>query len=681
MRALPSRPTGLRVRLSALLVAAGLTLTGLTGIGSVTSQAQAVAAPVTNLKHLDFLLDQVAPPAQAGHTTYRLGQEPRLTLPWTYANVDADAVGGYTRVGGGDFDPSSGDYGQGAFNTDDITRAAVVYLRDWRVNHHFASLDKAYELLRSVAYFQTTTGSNAGRSVLWMQPDGVLNPSATPPEPPDPSDSGPSYWQARTLWAYGEGYAAFRTVDPAFARFLQQRLRLSLAALDRDVLTRYGHYVVADGVRLPGWLILNGADVTAEAVLGLSAYLEAAPQDRRARRILTDFGQGIAQLSAGDAQSWPYGAILPSVTSRSSWHAWASQTSAALARSSKALHRPALLTPAVKEAVDFDTTVLTAGGPDNGWNPTPTDQTQIAYGVDSRVQSLLATADVGHLPALRELAGMQAAWLFGANRAGAAMYDPSTGVTFDGLAADGTVNRNSGAESTIHGLLTMLALDAHPSVRTRAREVASVQVRAGLRVVEAESTTSTTGTVVRPANPGTGESQYGGGAYLELAPGQRASFDLGPATQPRLVEPVSWLPEHGKARSRWLQGRRNIGLLHHRVGAQGVTAVPGALLPQQLHRAVVGSKAVSVVARRGSVSMDALIVRPLVSVARFTGPGGSSELVHSASTRSQDAAVGSAGVVSIVRSYDNRARLVSSRNVNGPTTVRLEPGGFAFVSS
>jgi hypothetical protein len=194
---------GLRMRVVALLLVAGLTVTGLSGVGSPTPAAQAATGSVTNLAHLDFLLAGVTPPTQSGHTTYRLGEASQLTVPWTYAN--SDQHGGFTRVGGGDYDAANDTYGQGAFNTDDIARAAVVYLRDWRVNHHLSSRDQAYELLRSVAYFQTTTGSNAGRSVLWMQPDGALNPSATPPEPPDPSDSGPSYWQSRTLWAYGEG--------------------------------------------------------------------------------------------------------------------------------------------------------------------------------------------------------------------------------------------------------------------------------------------------------------------------------------------------------------------------------------------------------------------------------------------------------------------------------------------
>ena len=48
----------------------------------------------------------------------------------------------------------------------------------------------AYQLLRALTYLQTVEGPNAGNVVLWMQPDGTLNPSAEPVELPDPSDSG-----------------------------------------------------------------------------------------------------------------------------------------------------------------------------------------------------------------------------------------------------------------------------------------------------------------------------------------------------------------------------------------------------------------------------------------------------------------------------------------------------------
>ena len=661
-------------RITTMLLTLSVALVGLVG----SPRAAAQVAAMTNTDHLDFLLDEVAPDAVPGHTTYRLGADPDLVMPWTYA--DARPGGTFERVGGGTFDPSTGDYSQGAYNTDDITRAAVVYLRHWSQTGSRASRTAAYELLRSVAYMQTIAGPNAGRSVLWMQSDGDLNPSAEPVELPDPSDSGPSYWQARTVWAYGEGYAAFERSDPAFARFLQERMRLSLRALNRDVLDDYGRYARADGKRVPAWLITNGADATAEAVLGLSAYVDAAPGDEVARRALAQFAQGIAEMSAGNNRHWPYGAVLPWAESRTLWHAWGSQLSAALARSSGALERPALLRPAITEAVSFDPTLLTAGGADNGWLPVPIERVQIAYGVDSRVQSLLAVADAGNRQVARDLAGLEAAWFFGANRAGERMYVRETGVTYDGLEADGRINRNSGAESTIHGLLTMLALDAHPAVRARATGLTSVESRDGLRVVEAESASPTTGRVVTPESAWTGESAYSGGNYLELDAGETATLNLGSTGQRSLVEPVAWQQENGTARSHWRQGSRELGTLRHRVGAQGITAQPGALLPQLLEREVrpaVGS--VEVTARLGQVALDALLVRPVVSRMSLSGSAGATELVHSASLRTESVALGTAGRRAQLRAYDARGRLVLNRTITGRAVVDLRAGGVAVV--
>ncbi len=52
-----------------------------TSAGSTTPSGR-----LTNLDHLDFLGDSVTPPAQAGHTTYRLAERPALGTLWTYAD-------------------------------------------------------------------------------------------------------------------------------------------------------------------------------------------------------------------------------------------------------------------------------------------------------------------------------------------------------------------------------------------------------------------------------------------------------------------------------------------------------------------------------------------------------------------------------------------------------------------
>lgn len=101
-----------------------------------------------------------------------------------------------------------------------MSRAATVYLRHWEQFGDYHSRDRAYQLLRGLAYLQTIEGENEGNVVLWMQPDGTLNPSAGPIEFPDPSDSDASYWLARTIWPFGEGYAVFVDEDPDFTDFL-----------------------------------------------------------------------------------------------------------------------------------------------------------------------------------------------------------------------------------------------------------------------------------------------------------------------------------------------------------------------------------------------------------------------------------------------------------------------------
>lgn len=646
---------------------------------SVTAApATASATPLTNLAHLDFLLDEATPPGGvAGHTTYRLAQEPALVLPWTYA--DARDGGTFERIGGGGpVDPVTGHWGQGAYNADDVARAAVVYLRHWRSTGSESSRTSAYELLRSLTYLQTATGPNAGNVVLWMQPDGTLNPSAEPVELPDPSDSGPSYWLARTIWALGEGYAAFQHEDPDFAGFLAQRLALSVDALNRQVLVHYGQWQQSDGMRVPAWLITNGADASAEAALGLAARVEAEPSDATAATALRQLAKGIAAMSSGDAQHWPYGAILPWTESRSMWHAWGSQMPAALAEASDALGDPSLAKAAVKDAAVFTPTLMTAGGPDNGWFPTPTDRVQIAYGVDSRVESLLAVADATGSRGFADLAGMQAAWFFGANHAGAQMYHPATGVGYDGLQPDGSVNRNSGAESTIHALLTMIALDSRPGLAARASSVTSVDAISGLRSVQAEDAVTTNGTRSTPVN-WTGESSWAGDA-LTLARGQSATFDIGTDGVRRWVEPVVWSEEGKASVSTWRSGKLPTGALVEKGPAQGISPTPGVLLPRSLQLPVLGSRSrMTVAVRSGELTLDALLVLPVLSRLELSGDGGVSQLVHSSAKLSQSARVGVAGSATSAYIYDARGALVHRQVGTGVYSVNLPPSGFAVV--
>jgi hypothetical protein len=673
---------------SAGIVAASAML--LVGVGTATAAppmpaalAGSSVAPLANLSHLNFLLDSVPLRPVQGHTTYQLAEKPTGQAPWTYADKNAD--GSYRRIGGGSLDPTTGYWSQGAFNADDIARISVVYLRHWQQTGDLASREHALQTLRSLTYLQTATGPNAGNVVLWQQSDGTLTPSAVPVELPDPSDSAESYWLARTVWALGEGYAAFKTADPQFAAFLRDRLHMAIGSLNKQSLAHYGSYDVADGVKTPAWLIIGGADASAEAVLGLAAYVKAAPGDAMATTALTRLSEGVAAMSSGSVNQWPFGAILPWNKSQTLWHAWGGMAPAAVATASDVLGRADMRTAAVTDAAQFTPQLLAAGGPDNAWTPTP-GEAQIAYGVDSRLQSLVATAKVANAPGLLEVAAVIAGWYFGANRSGAPAYNPATGTAVDGIEYDGRVNLNSGAESTIHALLSMLVLDANPKLKAMALGINKTVQIDGLSVIEAESGTITgRGSVVRPASAWTGEANWSGGAYVALSPGDTLSIQVPVADQARNVYPIvnQALAEAGT--TGWTTEQTVLGRTPNGgAGAQGITAAPGKLFPFALKRTLPAGATTVVGHTDGTTSLDAFLIQPVISSVSVTGPGGDSTLYVSAANKSTVRKVDvPQGFVLRQQAFDSFGKPVApgrdSNEADYSGRVTVAAGGFTVV--
>lgn len=590
---------------------------------------------LTNLSHLRFLLEEVPLPALAGHTTYEAEERPRATTVWTYADRAED--GTFTRIGGGDLDAATGHWSQGAYNADDISRTAIVFLRAHTAFGNDADLATARELLRTHTYLQVTTGQNAGNVVLWMQPDGALNRSAIPIELPDPSDSDESYWLARTVWALGEGIAVFAAVDPDFTAFLVERLHLALDALERASLGRYGQWESADGVPVPGWLIAGGADATGEAVLGLAAVLTVRPDDERVARALDRYAEGIEAMPSGGVGAWPFGAIMPWTGSQSLWHAWGGLAPAALAAASAVTGRG--LDAAVADAGVFTPQLLTSGGPHNAWSPVP-GESQIAYGVQSRLESLLRTADATGGEGLRELAALVAGWFFGANPAGEPVYDPATGVTVDGIEPDGRINRNSGAESTIHALLAMIALDQDRELARTARSLVGTPEVHGMQWLLAESAQlSGDAAVVTPESAWTGESNWRG-SYVLAGDGGTVRFTLdaealaavsaGSATAHPLIHRLA--EDAGVAR--WTavdaSGARTVlsTLELGGAGDPGVTEWDGVLRPVRLEVPIpAGTVAIEAVSE-GRMELDELMLLPAVTAAEFPVERGKSLTLH-----------------------------------------------------
>ncbi len=279
------------------------------------SQPAMAATPLTNLAHLDWLGDQVTPPAQAGHTTYRIDSEPELGVLWTYADRRSDGLVQPDRRRR--LKPDDVNWKQGAFNADDVSRAAVVYLRHWQQT---GSDDEQAQGLRDAA----RAGVLPDRQRAERGQRRALDAAGRDAEPgrrsarscPARPTRGESYWLARTTWALGEGVRGLprlrRPGGPGVRGLPRRPARPRVGALQRQTLARYGTYRQVDGQQTPAWLVVDGADASAEAVLGLSRLRRGGrPVAGGAGRAGASWPRAIAQMGGGDARSWPFGAVLP----------------------------------------------------------------------------------------------------------------------------------------------------------------------------------------------------------------------------------------------------------------------------------------------------------------------------------------------------------------------------------
>ena len=183
--------------------------------------------PLTNLAHLDLLGAEVSPPAQAGHTTYLA--EPRSLRSGCCGPMPTGRPTG--PIGGSVAASTTRPPTRGARAPSTPTTSRA---RPWST----CGTGSRPEPSRAAGGLPATAGADlpADRRRAQRRQRGAVDAARRHAEPerragraPDPSDSGPSYWLARTIWALGEAYPAFRDSDPAFAGFLRDRLDLALA--------------------------------------------------------------------------------------------------------------------------------------------------------------------------------------------------------------------------------------------------------------------------------------------------------------------------------------------------------------------------------------------------------------------------------------------------------------------
>lgn len=274
-----------------------------------------------------------------------------------------------------------------------------------------------------------------------------------------------NWWSLRALWGLE---AALPHLSPHTAKRARTAADRLVGNLTRDLPVSANGTTTVEGLAIPTRLPLeSGADAGSTALLGLLPHY-ARTRDGATAALIGRIGDGLVAMQAGDAKRFPHGAHL---SWRNSWHAWGNAQAYALLRAGKALGRRDFIDSALREVDHFYPYLLHTGMRSSftlsqtAKSYTPREQQrypQIAYGLAPMILAATEAYRQTGQPRYRTIAEQLARWFTGSNDARRPVYDPTTGRAYDGIVGPGKVNPNSGAESTIEGLLALTALAGTP---------------------------------------------------------------------------------------------------------------------------------------------------------------------------------------------------------------------------
>ncbi|MEP6985946.1 MAG: sugar-binding protein, partial [Chloroflexota bacterium] len=322
-----------------------------------------------------------------------------------------------------------------------------------------------------------------------------------------------------------EGVRVFDNVDKAYADELAANYLLTEKAI-AGMITNYGDMIDLHGFQTPAWLPNGAADSSSVGLLGMVAYYRAHPNPTTAD-LIAKIVDGVAAYQIGNDQAYPFG-MHPDVTNAPGyWHDWGSYQGQALVEAGMALKRQDWIDSAAKEANTFLIRQLVLER-FREIGVVPNRLGQIAYGTDMIVQTYMALYRATDDENYAHYGGLAASWLFGNNMAGVQMYDLGTGRVFDGIEGPVAwrVNLNAGGESTIEGLLSLLAVADVPSAVSYlyAQPVSGVTYS----VLEAESGKRINGQPFYYQGDWMGSSFISRGSYVGLGQGDQMelTFDI-----------------------------------------------------------------------------------------------------------------------------------------------------------
>ena len=333
---------------------------------------------------------------------------------------------------------------------DDAARAIILLSKQPHAVRNDETARKTRLLVEFVLHMQNANGYF--NNFLWQ--DGSINTSYRT------SLAELNWWSFRALWALESAYELVAS-DEDLARRIGDAISKLVANIKRDISVAEFKTEVVDTIEVPTWLPHKyAADQAAVAIIALLPHFKRTG-DEQVLQIINALAAGIMRMQKGDADHYPYGMFL---SWKNLWHSWGNSQAYALLLAGDQLDRPGYTESALLEIDNFIPYLLESGFSESilikrkssGFSEEKrTRFPQIAYGIRPMVyaasEAFRVTGDKRYLA----LATRLRSWFVGENDAARTMYDQESGRTYDAINSPTEVNLNSGAESTIEGLLVL----------------------------------------------------------------------------------------------------------------------------------------------------------------------------------------------------------------------------------
>ena len=352
--------------------------------------------------------------------------------------------------------------GEGFTCVDDVSRAALVYLRSNKFNSDTATQNKVYNLVRFILEMQSTNGYFYN----FLYSNGLINKFGAT------SLDNANWWSWRALQALSEAGPLIKNKDAQLYNRISLAINNLVNKIKTDLVNLPATTHVTQGITVPEWLPAgSGTDQAALLIIGLIPYA-TENNDAVIHTYIKKLADGILLMQKGGLGQYPYACTL---SWENTWHAYGSDQALALLKAGVFLGEPNYTNQGLAEVDNFFPWLLL-----NGYQSSFTIQSngtgfqmvsqnayeQIAYGIRPMVSASVEAYRLTSQEKYADIAGHLAAWFLGANETNNNMYDKTTGICFDAISSGGNINRNSGAESTIEALLTFQQVENYPAVKT-----------------------------------------------------------------------------------------------------------------------------------------------------------------------------------------------------------------------